>query len=92
MYKVITSKQYKKSLKAVLKTGRVKIFEIDAVIDTLRKDKILEIKHKDHALVGEYLGYRECHIKPNILLVYRKEKDVLFLYLQDIGSHSNLFK
>lgn len=52
--------------------------------------KLLQ-KYKDHALKGQYLGFRECHVKPDLLLVYRKNNDILELYLLDIGSHSDLF-
>ncbi|HIY07113.1 MAG TPA: type II toxin-antitoxin system YafQ family toxin, partial [Candidatus Evtepia faecigallinarum] len=48
-------------------------------------------KYKDHALIGDYAGYRECHIQPDWLLVYRLEDDVLVLTLFRTGSHSDLF-
>lgn len=47
-------------------------------------------KHHDHALLGDYLGYRECHIRPDLLLVYRIYDDILELYLANLGSHSGL--
>ena len=77
-------------MKKVLGSGRVKIQEIDIVVDMLADRKSLPIKYRDHALGGEYLGYRECHIKPNLLLIYRVEKTVLILILKDIGSHSEV--
>ena len=64
---------------------------LDAVIDTLRQGKILNEKYKDHALTGDYVGFRECHIKPDWLLIYLIEKEVLTLTLVDTGSHSDLF-
>ena len=51
----------------------------------------MDRKHRDHALKGDFKGYRECHIKPDVLLIYKIEKDVLILVLADIGSHTNLF-
>lgn len=62
-----------------------------AVIDTLLSGESLEIRHKDHKLTGQYEGYRECHIKPNLLLIYKKEERVLILTCLAIGSHSELF-
>ena len=48
-------------------------------------------KHKDHALTGNWIGHRECHIQPDWLLVYRIEDNVLVLTLSRTGSHSDLF-
>ena len=42
------------------------------IIKRLAYDETLESKHKDHALIGNYKGFRECHIKPDLLLVYKK--------------------
>ena len=50
------------------------------------------LKYKDHALSGNYKNYRECHIKPDLLLIYKIEKSELILYAVHIGSHSDLFK
>ncbi|PCJ29121.1 MAG: type II toxin-antitoxin system mRNA interferase toxin, RelE/StbE family [Rickettsiales bacterium] len=61
------------------------------VISSLIEDKILAEKYRDHDLLGDWLGYRECHISPDLLLIYRKTgKD--FIRLARIGSHSKLFK
>ena len=46
---------------------------------------------KNHALKGNYIGFREYHIKPDLLLVYRKRDDVLELYLANLGNHNNIF-
>lgn len=64
---------------------------LDNVIDMLRQGQILDIKYRDHALIGNYEGYRECHIKPDWLLIYYIENDILTLTLADTGSHSDLF-
>jgi mRNA interferase YafQ len=64
-----------------------------ALIDVLYKlmnDEVLPKKYKDHALVGNWSGYRECHIKPDLLLIYSlKNNDTLELVR--LGSHSELF-
>jgi mRNA interferase YafQ len=89
--RVIQSKQYKKSLKKILRGGKIKITEIDEVVDLLCEDRILQVKYQDHQLRGQFEGYRECHIKPDLLLIYKIEKDILVLLLINIGSHSELF-
>ena len=55
---------------------------LDNVIDMLRQGQTLDIKYRDHALTGNYEGYRECHIKPDWLLIYYIENDILTLTLQ----------
>lgn len=62
-----------------------------AIINKLLNDEPLEPKHKDHKLTGQYEGFRECHIKPDLLLIYKKEERVLILTCLAIGSHSELF-
>lgn len=64
---------------------------LDNVIDMLRQGQTLDIKYRDHALTGNYEGYRECYIKPDCLLIYYIENDILTLTLSDTGSHSDLF-
>ena len=49
------------------------------------------MKNKDHALLGKYKGYRECHIQPDWLLIYLIEDDILTLTLIDTGTHADLF-
>jgi len=60
------------------------------VLGALATDRPLEAKHRDHDLSGDWAGYRECHVKPDLLLIYRKsDADTLRLAL--LGSHSELF-
>jgi mRNA interferase YafQ len=65
---------------------------LDDVVDILRQGKTLDKKYKDHLLKGDYAEFHECHIKPDWLLIYLIENDVLTLTLVDTGSHSDLFK
>ena len=60
-------------------------------INKLLNNEILESKYKDHKLIGKYAGFRECHIKPDLLLIYKKENNALILVCIAIGSHSDLF-
>ncbi len=88
---VFPTKQYKKSLKKVLHGGKIKVTEVDLVVDFLCKGNKIPQKYNDHALTGEYFGYRELHIRPNVLLIYKIDNQILVLILVDIGSHSELF-
>ena len=64
---------------------------LPAVLDRLVVDQELDPKFKDHALTGEMTGFRECHLRPDLLLVYVKAEDPPSLILMRIGSHSELF-
>ena len=64
---------------------------LDFVIQTLREEKPLAEKHRDHALVGNYIGFRECHIAPDWLLVYAIDEGKLILTASRTGSHADLF-
>jgi len=64
---------------------------LPAVLDKLVVDQELDPKLKDHALTGEMSGFRECHLKPDLLLIYAKAEDPPALILMRIGSHSELF-
>ncbi|EAL8139442.1 type II toxin-antitoxin system YafQ family toxin, partial [Campylobacter coli] len=77
--------------KAYKKLNAKEELETDIIINRLANDETLEEKYKDHALKGNYIGFRECHIKPDLLLVYRKRDDILELYLANLGNHNNIF-
>lgn len=65
---------------------------LDEVVDLLRQGRQLEERYRDHGLTGDLAGFRECHIKPDWLLIYLIENDILTLALIDTGSHSDLLK
>ena len=65
---------------------------LDEVVGLLRQGGQLEECCRDHGLTGDLAGFRECHIKPDWLLIYLIENDVLTLTLIDTGSHSDLFR
>jgi mRNA interferase YafQ len=62
---------------------------LQAVIQTVANDQALEPRHRDHALSGSWKDYRDCHIKPNLVLIYQKPDDAT-LRLVRLGSHSEL--
>jgi mRNA interferase YafQ len=63
---------------------------LSRVLLALAEDQQLEPRYQDHDLSGNWSGYRECHVKPDLLLIYRKSADEL-LRLARLGSHSDLF-
>ena len=91
MYQVKFTTAYKKAYKLMKKRG-LDISLLDEVVDLLRQGRQLEERCRDHGLTGDLAGFRECHIKPDWLLIYLIENDVLTLTLIDTGSHSDLFR
>lgn len=63
---------------------------LDKVVTILQNGEVLPEKHRDHALSGDRAGQRDCHIRPDLILIYRIRKDVLILQLLETGSHSDL--
>lgn len=92
MYRVFLSSQYQKSLKRMFRHKDFERAKLEKLVDLLESGEQLEGKYKDHELKGDMAGIRECHVQNDILLLYRKEKDVLVLLLVNIGTHSNLFE
>ena len=90
MLKVRYSAQFRKDFKLAKKRG-LPLGELKDVLETLAAEKPLDEKYCDHALKGKYVSFRECHIRPNWLLIYRISKDELVLIAQRTGTHSDLF-
>ena len=89
-YTVKPTSQFKKDYKLAMKRG-LPIQLLEKVVAALAMGEPLPDQNRDHALTGNWVGHRECHIQPNWLLVYRIEDDVLVLTLSRTGSHSDLF-
>ena len=90
MLDIVSSNRFKKDLKLAIKRG-YNINLIEDVVNKLAMQKSLEEKYKDHELVGDFKGFRECHITPDWLLVYQIVDNELVLYLSRTGTHSDLF-
>jgi len=90
MYKIEISSKFRRELKTIRKRG-YDIDKLDVIVGLLSKGITLPIKNRDHALIGDNKGFRECHIAPDWLLIYRIEEDRLVLYLLRTGTHSDLF-
>jgi len=88
-YQLSRSNSFKRSFKKIKLTDDEESNYIE-IIYNLLNDKELETKYKDHQLKGNLQEFRECHIKPDLLLMYKIDNDVLELV--NIGSHSELFK
>lgn len=91
MYQVKFTTAYKKAYKLMKKRG-LDISLLDEVVDLLRQGRQLEERYHDHGLTGDLAGFRECHIKPDWLLIYLIENNILTLTLIDTGSHSDLLR
>lgn len=84
--------QFKKDYKRVAKGQYRTTLDADLLVALvpLLSDQSLPARYRDHPLTGEYTGYRECHLKPDLLLIYMKP-DEDSLVLVRLGSHSELF-
>lgn len=89
-YKVQWTSKFKRDYKLCQSRG-LDINLLDEVIILLSEGKTLPQKYKDHSLSGQWKDFRECHIKPDWLLVYAIQNDILTLTLARTGSHSDLF-
>lgn len=90
MLKIVPSNQFKKDLKLAKKRG-CNIAHLQDVVDTLAREQRLDEKYRDHGLIGNYRGFRECHIESDWLLVYRVDQGELVLFLFRTGTHADLF-
>ena len=90
-YDLVLSTRFKKSLKLAQKRG-LYISLLESVVEDLLNGFPLNEKYRDHALKGNWNGFRECHIQPDWLLIYLIEDDILTLTLVDTGTHSDLFQ
>jgi len=86
--KIREQKQFKKDFRKLEKRNK-DIDKLDEVILLICQNKTLEPKYLDHPLKGNYRGYRECHIEPDWLLIYKIEDNTL--NLARTGTHSELF-
>ncbi|NCU28404.1 MAG: type II toxin-antitoxin system YafQ family toxin [Candidatus Moranbacteria bacterium] len=91
MYHKYYTKQFQKSFIKLLSSGKIKRDEIENAVDILSSGKRLPKKYENHGLQGVYRGYSDCHVRGDIVLIYKLEKDKLVLILVDIGSHSKIF-
>ena len=84
-----TTKRFDKDLKK-LKKRKYDLKLLAKIINKLSDSEILPEKYRDHYLTGDYKGFRECHIQPDWLLIYKIEKNILVLTLLRTRTHSDL--
>ena len=87
---IVWTSQFKKDYKLAMKRRR-DIGLLDDIVRRLATGEPLSESNRDHALTGDWLGHRECHVAPDWLLIYRIEADLLVLTLSRTGTHSDLF-
>lgn len=90
-YSLRQTNRFKKYLKLMAKRNKSSIRKIAETVDLLQKGEKLPERFHDHELAGNLKGSRECHILPDLLLIYRIFNDILILELVDTGSHADLF-
>lgn len=90
-FEVRYTAKFKKDLKIAARQGK-NLDVLFNVVEKLAQGEKLDMKFRDHALTGNYVGYRECHLEPDWLLVYRYIDQILVLSLSRLGSHSDLFR
>ena len=90
-YTVQATNRFKKHARLVKKRNAKKADKIKRTVEMLAKGEPLPERFCDHELTGNYAGHRECHVLPDLLLIYRIYKSVLILELVDTGTHSDLF-
>lgn len=91
MYSLKYSKKSKKELKKINKNANFNIKELEYILDLLINSSPLDKKCQSHKLHGEFNNCYECHIKSNLLLIYKIDGQNLIIYILRIGSHSELF-
>jgi len=89
-YEILATGRFKKDLKTIMKRG-YNIQLLQDVVFLLADGSPLPEKNKDHALSGNWIGHRECHITPDWLLLYKIDAGILVLTLTRTGAHSDLF-
>ena len=90
MYKLFVSNQFSRDLKLARKRG-LDVTKLTEIVTKLQNGQKLPPKNKDHNLIGDYKGCRECHVSPDWLLIYSVNTEINLLNLLRTGTHSDLF-
>ena len=87
--KILYTNQFKKDYKRIQKQNK-DLTKLRLVIEKLVSQKLLEARYRDHPFSGNLRGFRDCHIEPDWLLIYKRTEEMLIL--ERTGSHAELFK
>lgn len=90
MLAIVYTSTFARDLKRAVKRGKDKN-RIAAVIRLIQQQQPLPPALNDHPLKGKYTGFRDCHVEPDLVLIYRIVQDALQLICARIGTHSDLF-
>lgn len=90
MYKLAPTRSFKKGLKKY-RNDHIVLAELETALDILIQGDDLPAKYKAHHLKGKRAYYQECHLRSDLLLIYFTDERQKVIYLQDIGSHGELF-
>lgn len=91
MWNVARRTQFKKDYKRIAKSG-IQIDDFEFILTEICSKRPLPQKYNDHNLSGNWKGRRECHVKPDILLIYKVDDVNQLIILERIGSHAGLFE
>jgi mRNA interferase YafQ len=91
MFTPFYTKQFRKDIRRIEKAGSRDIAKLKGVIRVLIEGRPLNPSLKDHALTGNFKDRRECHIEPDLLLVYKVNKKEMTIIFERTGSHSDIF-
>ena len=91
MLQIVHSSRFKKDFRQYLRSGKFDLDQFHRVVNELASNNPLPAQHKDHSLKGPLKTFRECHITPDLLLIYSKDLENLTLFLFRMGSHAELF-
>lgn len=89
-YRQVPTNRFKKDVRRLAKRG-YDFSKLEKVVDKLSNGDVLDGGYHDHNLSGQFAGFRECHIDPDWILVYKKEESVLVLLLIRTGTHADIF-
>ncbi len=90
-FQLVFSRAFKKSFKKIRRSATFDSEKFEFVLNGLMSGIELPSQYRDHELQGKYSNYRECHIKPDLLLIYEIDRDFGLITIIEIGSHSQLF-
>lgn len=90
MLDLVTTSQFRRDLKRIRKRN-YNLSKLDDVLQTLLREESLDEKYRDHALAGSCIGFRECHVEPDWLLIYAVDKGQLILTASRTETHSDVF-
>lgn len=91
MFELVTASAFKKDAKSYKNDKKAQDI-ILTVIELLKTGEPLPQGYKEHALIGDYVGYLECHGRPDLLLIYQRDIKNKQIKLYRVGSHAKLFK